>query len=116
MDRNSTLPALRRFSRRARTGFAPCRAASCDATCPSSRSVRKPRWSQLKQDFAKWESLKKNLLTALEQTESQLSEQLRARENRERLNAGRHDAVTDTYRDLVDRYYQSLAVPRKSSR
>ena len=64
-----------------------------------------------KQDFAKWESLKKNLLVALEQTESQLSDQLRARENRERLNAGRHDAVADTYRELVDRYYQSLAAP-----
>lgn len=80
------------------------------------RSFSAPGTEAFKQDFAKWESLKKNLLTALDQTESQLSDQLRARENRERLNAGRHDSVADTYRDLVDRYYQSLAVPRKSSR
>ena len=80
------------------------------------RSVSAPGTEAFKQDFAKWESLKKNLLVALEQTESQLSDQLRARENRERLNAGRHDAVADTYRALVDRYYQSLAAPGRSAR
>ena len=80
------------------------------------RSVSAPGTEAFKQDFSKWESLKKNLLTALEQTESQLSDQLRARETRERLNAGRHDAVADTYRELVDRYYQSLAAPRRAPR
>jgi hypothetical protein len=53
---------------------------------------------------------------ALEQTESKLADQLRARESRERLNAGRHDSVADTYRELVDRYYQSLAAPRRPVR
>ncbi len=80
------------------------------------RSVSAPGTEAFKQDFAKWESLKKNLLVALEQTESQLADQLRARETRERLNAGRHDAVADTYRELVDRYYQSLAAPRRQNR
>lgn len=77
------------------------------------RSVSAPGTEAFKQDFSNWESLKKNLLTALDRTESQLSDQLRARENRERLNAGRHDAVAETYRQLVERYYQSLAAPRK---
>ena len=80
------------------------------------RSTSAPGTESFKQDFAKWESLKKNLLAALEHTESQLSDQLRARENKERLNAGRHDAVSDTYRELVDRYYQSLAAPRRQPR
>lgn len=80
------------------------------------RSVSAPGTEGFKQDFAKWEELKKNLMVALDQTESQLSDQLRARENRERLNAGRHDGVADTYRALVDRYYQSLAAPRKPNR
>jgi hypothetical protein len=80
------------------------------------RSTSAPGTEAFKQDFAKWESLKKNLLVALEQTESQLSDQLRAREHRERLNAGRHDAVSETYRELVDRYYQSLAAPRRPPR
>ncbi len=76
------------------------------------RSVSAPGTEAFKQDFSKWEELKKNLLVALDQTETKLSDQLRARENRERLNAGRHDGVADTYRELVDRYYQSLASPR----
>ena len=80
------------------------------------RSTSAPGTESFKQDFAKWESLKKNLLAALEQTESQLSDQLRARETKERLNAGRHDTVSDTYRELVDRYYQSLAAPRRQPR
>jgi len=77
------------------------------------RSVSAPGTEAFKQDFTNWESLKNNLLVALERTESKLSDQLRARESRERLNAGRHDAVAESYRELVDRYYQSLAVPRK---
>lgn len=80
------------------------------------RSLSAPGTQGFKQDFAKWEELKKNLLVALDHTESQLSDQLRARENRERLNAGRHDAVADSYRELVDRYYQSLAAPRRPTR
>jgi hypothetical protein len=80
------------------------------------RSVSAPGTEGFKQDFAKWESLKNNLMVALEKAESQLSDQLRARETRERLNAGRHDGVADTYRELVDRYYQSLAAPRRQNR
>ncbi len=80
------------------------------------RSVSAPGTEAFKQDFANWESLKKNLLVALEQTESQLADKLRARETKERLNAGRHDAVADSYRELVDRYYQSLAAPRRPNR
>jgi hypothetical protein len=80
------------------------------------RSVSAPGTEGFKQDFAKWELLKNNLMVALEKAESQLSDQLRARETRERLNAGRHDGVADTYRELVDRYYQSLAAPRRQNR
>ena len=77
------------------------------------RSVSAPGTEAFKQDFAKWEELKKNLLVALEQTESKLSDQLRARENRERLERRpARRASADTYRTLVDRYYQSLAAPR----
>ena len=43
-----------------------------------------------------------------------LAGQLRERESRERLNAGGHQGVPDDYREMVDRYYQSLAAPRKA--
>jgi hypothetical protein len=77
------------------------------------RSFSAPGTEAFKQDFARWESLKRNLLVALEAVESDLSDQLRAKENHERLNAGGHDTVSDSYRQLVDKYYKSLAAPRK---
>jgi len=77
------------------------------------RSFSAPGTEAFKQDFARWESLKQNLLVALEQVESQVSDQLRARENKERLNAGGHDAVSESYRTLVEKYYRSLAAPRR---
>jgi hypothetical protein len=79
-------------------------------------SLSAPGTESFKQDFSKWESLKKNLLMALERTESRLASQLREREARERLNVGGHQGVSDEYREMVDRYYQSLASPRKPPR
>jgi len=79
-------------------------------------SLSAPGTESFKQDFTKWESLKKNLLMALERTESRLASQLREREGRERLNVGGHQGVSDEYREMVDRYYQSLASPRKPPR
>ena len=79
-------------------------------------SLSAPGTESFKQDFTKWESLKKNLLLALERTESRLASQLREREGRERLNVGGHQGVSDEYREMVDRYYQSLASPRKPPR
>jgi hypothetical protein len=77
------------------------------------RSFSAPGTEGFKQDFARWESLKKNLLVALEDVDSKVSGQLRTLENKERLNAGGHEAVGDAYRELVDKYYRSLAAPRK---
>jgi hypothetical protein len=62
-----------------------------------------------KQDFSRWDSLKKNISLALEQLQVSLAQQLAEKENRERLNAGGDNRVPEEYRELVDRYYQSLA-------
>ena len=77
------------------------------------RSVSAPGTEAFKQDFSRWESLKKNLLVSLEDVESKLSGELRARENKQRFNAGGHETVSEAYRDLVEKYYRSLATPRK---
>ncbi len=77
------------------------------------RSTSAPGTEAFKQDFARWESLKNNLLIALENVESKVSGELRAHENKQRFNAGGHQGVGDAYRDLVDKYYRSLATPRK---
>jgi hypothetical protein len=77
------------------------------------RSFSAPGTEAFKQDFSRWESLKKNLLVALEDMETKLSSELRARENDQRLNAGGHEAVSEPYRTLVEKYYRSLATPRR---
>jgi hypothetical protein len=77
------------------------------------RSFSAPGTEAFKQDFARWQSLKKHLFVAIEDIESRASSELRARETQQRLNAGGHSAVDEAYRDLVDRYYRSLAAPRR---
>ena len=53
---------------------------------------------------------------ALEKVERSLTDELRQQESRDRLNAGASDAVPDDYRRLVDKYYRSLATPRRPER
>jgi hypothetical protein len=77
------------------------------------RSFSAPGTEAFKQDFSRWESLKKNLLVALEDVETKLSAELRERENKQRLNAGGHEAVSEPYRSLVEKYYRALASPRR---
>ncbi len=79
-------------------------------------SVSAPGTEAFKQDFARWESLKSNLLAALEKVERSLTTQLRDQETKDRLNAGASDAVPDDYRAMVEKYYRSLAAPRRQER
>ena len=76
-------------------------------------SVSAPGTEAFKQDFARWESLKQHLLLALEKVERSMSDELRQQETKDRLNAGASDAVPDDYRRLVEKYYRSLAAPRR---
>jgi hypothetical protein len=62
-----------------------------------------------KQDFSKWDSLKKDINLAFERLEVSLARKLVEKESRERLNAGADVRVPDAYRELVDAYYRSLA-------
>ena len=77
------------------------------------RSFSAPGTEAFKQDFSRWETLKKNLLVALEDVETKLSDELRQRANKQRLNVGGHEAVSEPYRSLVEKYYRSLAAPRR---
>jgi hypothetical protein len=77
------------------------------------RSFSAPGTEAFKQDFSRWESLKKSLLVALEDVETRLSGEIRELENKQRLNAGGHEAVSEPYRSLVEKYYRSLASPRR---
>jgi hypothetical protein len=62
-----------------------------------------------KQDFAKWDELKRQMEVALEKAETSLASKLREQEAKDRLNAGATQAVPEHYRRLVDKYYRALA-------
>ena len=75
--------------------------------------ISAPGTEAWKQDFAKWEELKKQMEIALEKAESSLATQLREQESKDRLNAGATQVVPDAYRRLVDKYYRALASKKK---
>jgi hypothetical protein len=68
-----------------------------------------PGTEAFKQDYAKWDVLRKDVTFALEQAETSLAQRLSAREGRDRLNAGGDDRPPAEYADSVSRYYRSLA-------
>ncbi|HEY8549468.1 MAG TPA: hypothetical protein VIL35_05910 [Vicinamibacterales bacterium] len=72
-----------------------------------SRSA--PGTEAFKQDFAKWESLSKNVNHALEEMEASLAQRLSEQAAKDRVNAGGDERAPSQYSDSVSRYYRSLA-------
>ncbi len=72
-----------------------------------SRSA--PGTEAFKQDFARWETLKKGVATAMDRYEASLAQRLAEREAAERVQAPLRDKVPDRYAESVVRYYQSLS-------
>lgn len=62
-----------------------------------------------KQDFTRWESLRREIDTGLDRYDQSLVARAAARALDDRLNAGGSDRVPDAYRALIARYYESLA-------
>ena len=82
-------------------------------------STSAPGTEAFKQDFAKWDVLRKDVALALEQVESSLAQKLSERESKDRLNAGGDDRAPAEYAESVSRYYRSLAKrqqPKSESR
>jgi hypothetical protein len=76
-------------------------------------SLSDPGTEAFKQDLTRWESLKRQLLAAVDRTERRLTDALRARMLTDRLPAGGAAQVADEYRPLVDQYFQTLPTPRR---
>jgi len=76
-------------------------------------SLSAPGTEAFKQDLSNWESLKRQLLAAVDRTERRLTDALRARMLTDRLPAGGASQVADEYRPLVDQYFQTLPTPRR---
>ena len=72
-----------------------------------SRSA--PGTQAFKQDRSDWESLRRNLDSALEKYEASISDRLSRTESKDRFNAGGSDRVPDAYGQLISRYFESLA-------
>ncbi len=72
-----------------------------------SRSA--PGTEAFKQDRSGWESLRKDLDSALERYESSVSGRLSSIRSADRFSGGGSDRVPDAYRRLIARYFESLA-------
>lgn len=72
-----------------------------------SRSA--PGTEAFKQDRGNWSDLRRSLDHALEAHDEAVSRKLARMIGEDRLNAGGSDRVPDGYRELVARYYESLA-------
>ena len=72
-----------------------------------SRSA--PGTEAFKQDYARWDSLSKNVKDALEDLEASLADRLSDQRARDRVTAGEDDRAPALYEDAVSRYYRSIA-------
>jgi hypothetical protein len=72
-----------------------------------------PGTEAFKQDFAKWEDLKRQATQALENVESSISKKLQAKQARDRLAAGTDDAAPPEYKKQVDSYFKAIAGKKK---
>jgi hypothetical protein len=62
-----------------------------------------------KQDFSNWTALRKNIDSALDRYEASVIARAAREGVQDRLSAGGSDRVPDDYRQLIARYYESLA-------
>lgn len=78
-------------------------------------STTAPGTEAFKQDFARWEDLKRQATQALEAAQTSLSKKLQARDAKERLAAGADDKAPPEYQKQVDDYFKSIAAKKKGS-
>jgi hypothetical protein len=78
-------------------------------------TVSAPGTEAFKQDFAKWEGLRRQATIALENAQSAISKKLQAKESKERLAAGADDKAPAEYQKQVDDYFKAIAAKKKGS-
>jgi hypothetical protein len=76
-------------------------------------SVTAPGTEAFKQDFAKWEALRRQATQALENIQASLSKKLQAKQSKDRLAAGTDDKAPPQYKDQVDSYFKAIASKKK---
>ncbi len=72
-----------------------------------------PGTEAFKQDFAKWDTMRRQATTALDRVEASLSKKLQAQAAKDRLAAGVEDKAPAEYQKQVDSYFKALATKKK---
>jgi hypothetical protein len=72
-----------------------------------------PGTEAFKQDFAKWQELRRQATQALDLAESTLSKKLQEKQAKDRLAAGVDDKAPPAYQQQVDSYFKALATRKK---
>ena len=72
-----------------------------------------PGTEAFKQDFARWEEMRKQATTALDHAEAALSKKVAAQQAKYRLAAGVEDKAPPEYQKQVDSYFKALAGKKK---
>jgi len=68
-----------------------------------------PGTEAFKQDYARWEDLRRQATQALESAESALGKQIQAKQAKDRLAAGVDDKAPSEYQKQVDSYFKAIA-------
>jgi epidermal growth factor receptor substrate 15 len=80
---------------------------------PGNMTLSAPGTEAFKQDFARWDALRKQATMALERAQLSISQRLQEKLARDRLATGVDDKPPDTYKQQVDSYFKSLATGRR---
>jgi hypothetical protein len=80
---------------------------------PSTAGLSAPGTEAFKQDFAKWEEMRRQATQALDNVESTLSRKIQAKQAKDRLAAGADDNAPAGYQKQVDSYFKAIAGKKK---
>ena len=80
---------------------------------PSSVGLSAPGTEAFKQDFAKWEEMRRQATQVLDNVEASLSKKLQAQQAHDRLAAGADDKAPPGYQKQVDDYFKAIASTKK---
>jgi hypothetical protein len=80
---------------------------------PTSSGISAPGTEAFKQDFAKWEEMRRQATQALDNVESSLSKKIQEKQAKDRLAAGADDNAPAGYEKQVDSYFKAIAGKKK---
>jgi len=99
--------------RRDDPGFARGGGGGFSFDAPTSVGLSAPGTEAFKQDFAKWEEMRRQATQLLDNVETALSRKLQEKQAHDRLAAGADDKAPAGYQKQVDDYFKAIASKKK---